>query len=147
MPLTEGPVSLLIRCRDQAMRQCRWDLVSTTHASPYCWPTSPPVPRATPIKSPPYSQEPSCPLAKRAGSILAGPHPLLDACPWLLVEGPREPRGPEATGHVVPGMPVLSRSPERTQLHPHLLPGRGVLRLDCTEGARDHARVKEQGEG
>lgn len=55
--------------------------------------------------------------------------------PWLLVKGPSEPRGPKATGRAVPGMAVLSRTGERTQLHLHLLPGRGVLRLYCTEGA------------
>lgn len=31
-------------------------------------------------------------------AILAVPHPLLKACPWLLVEWPSEPRGPEAQG-------------------------------------------------
>lgn len=43
-------------------------------------------------------------------------------------------------------MTELSRSPEHAQLHPHLLPGRGVFGLDCTEGARGHAWMKEQGE-
>lgn len=43
-------------------------------------------------------------------------------------------------------MTVLSRSPERTQLHPHLLPGRGVFGLDCMEEVRGHAWMEEQGE-
>lgn len=54
--------------------------------------------------------------------------------PLAACGGLSEPQRPEATGHVVPGMTVLPRSPERTQGRPHLLPGRGALRLDCTKG-------------